>query len=448
MPCCLKLKILCASTLAFCMVVIGCGKKAETSDGGIPDNSRPPQTTIEAYLEKQDVICESSQACPNYINKIVVVDGGKFRFCTGFLTEGNVVATSASCLPNLLRLAGQNCSQDIFFFFPKTLNRPSERVGCDQVLLSSDLQGQDPILWRDDVAFLRLQKQVSYRRQAQISRDGILNNNRYITWMVDQQKDGFTAIVKKMTCEGIHNTYVNPLVQNESSPNMMVADCPTSKGGTGAPIIDGSRVRGIVSIDMDPGIREYLKSTGLLNNGLKEMTHVTNFACAPTTIDSDQQDERECARDLTYARVDRLRGEMLSTNILFGDLKKKYEESLVDVSKYVEFGVKLITKGDLRETVLYPKCFKPLSQWLDSLNNTRNTYVDTHPLPTKSFRRVMDHHARVQGLTIDGPAKETFIQFSLKNLRSVQRSSILMWYKNEPVTTFQSISETCSSSLL
>lgn len=446
MSCCLKLKILCASTIALCLVIMGCGKKAETKDAGIPDQVRPPQTAIEAYLQKQGVSCENSQACPNYINKIVVVDGGNFRFCTGFLTEDDVVATSASCLPNLLRLAGQNCSRDVFFFFPKTLNRPSERVGCDQVLLSSDLQGQDPILWRDDIAFLRLEKRVSYRRQAQISRDGILNKNRYISWMIDQQDD-YTAIVRKMNCEGIHNNYVNPLVQNESSPNMMVADCTPTKGGTGAPIIDGSRVHGVVSLGMDPGLRKYLESTGLLNNGLKEMTHVTNFACAPTPTDSDQQDERECARELSYSRVDRLRGEMLSTNLLFGDLKKKYEESLADVSKYVKFGVKLIPQGDLQETVIYPKCFRPLASWLETLSGTRNTYVDTHPLPTRSFRRVMDQYARIQGQVIDGSKKETFIQFSLKNLRAVQRSSILMWYKNEDVTTFQSITEECSSSL-
>lgn len=447
MSCCLKIKLIMSVTLGLCLIVLGCGKKVATKGGdSAPEQTRPEQTALEAYLSKQQVVCEQNQACPNYIAKLVVVNGSQYRSCTGFLTDDDVIATSASCLPDLLRLSGQDCSRDVFFFFPRTASRPAERIGCHHVILSSSNSGQDPILWHHDVAFLRLSKAVKFRRSAQISREGILHRSKYTTWMIDQQDDSF-AILKKTNCDGVHNSYINPLVSNESSPNMIMADCVTTRGATGAPILDGSRVRGMVSRAIDPSLREYLLNTGLLNNGLKEMIHATNFACAPTPNDTDSRDQAECTKRLEYSEVDRLRAEMLSTNMLFGNLRRKYEESLSNTSKYVNFGVKLIPKGNVQETEIYPKCFKPLANWLESLNNTRNTYVDNITLPSISFRKVMDPYGRVQGMTVHGEEKETFVQFSLKNLRSVQRSSILMWYKGEAVRTFPTITEECSASL-
>lgn len=445
---CFKFKTLLLISLGVCLLLIGCGKKAK-SDKPQPEREIPEITPIEEYLSKQDVNCESNQACPNYIAKIVISVGDRYRFCTGFLTEDNVVATSSSCLPRLLRLNGQDCSKDVFFFFPKTGNRPAERAGCREVLQVSNIQGEDPILWRDDVAFFELDREVNYRRQARIIRDGIQNNRQFTAWMIDQQGD-FSAIVKKVNCESVHNNYINPLVLNEASPNMLFADCPVTRGGSGAPVIDNrGKVRAVLSNSMDPKLRSYLESTGLLTNGLKQISHATNFACAPTNRNNDMMDERECQKDLNYSRVDRARGEMLSTNLLFGELKKKFEESLNSTSKYVRFGVKLIPKGDLQETVVYPKCFKPLSNWLSSLNNTRNYYVDQIKLPVRSFRRAIDPYGRVYGLTIAGEDVHTYVQFSLKNLRSSQRSTILTWTDedDDDVLSFPGISEECTSSL-
>jgi hypothetical protein len=300
------------------------------------------------------------------------------------------------------------------------------------------------------VAFLELSKPMFYRRKAQVLREGILNNKEYTTWMIDQQGD-FSAIIKKSSCEGVHNSYINPLVLNESSPNMLFSDCSVSRGGSGAPIIDSrGKVRAMVSQNMDAKLRNYLESTGLLAQPLKEMIHGTNFACAPTPDDDDMLEERECLKDLTYSKVDRIRSEMLSTNQLFGDLKKKYEESIQGLSQFVQFGVKLIPKGDIQETEVYPKCFRPLSIWLESLGTSRNTYVDDVSIPVKTFKRSMDSYGRVFAATHDVIMQPTMVQFSLKNLRSAKKSSILMWIDgdNSNVRTFQNITEECSGSLL
>jgi hypothetical protein len=58
----------------------------------------------------------------------------------------------------------------------------------------------------------------------------------------------------------------------------------------------------------------------------------------------------------------------------------------------------------------------------------------------------MDPYGRIFGNTIEGAKKEIFIQFSLKNLRVMGKSSILMWGQGEnEVTTFSNISDHCPS---
>lgn len=444
----LNLRLYSAMSIGTILLMVGCGKKPV--DDSVKEVIRPPQSQIDTYLEKQDVSCENNQVCPNYITKLVIVNGDKFNFCTGFLVDENTVATSSSCLPNLLRLAGQDCSRDIFFFFPKTINFPAERASCFKVRMVSQNEDKDPILWRDDVAFLELSKPMYFRRKAQILREGILNNREYTAWMIDQQ-DGFSAIIKKSTCTGVHNSYINPLVLNESSPNMLFSDCSVTRGGSGAPIIDiRGKVRAMISQNMDRKLRSYLESTGLLLQPLKEMSHGTNFACAPTHDDDDMLEERECLKDLDYSKVDRARSEMLSTNLLFADLKKKYEESIQGLSKYVHFGVKLIPKGDIQETEVYPKCFRPLGTWLESLGTNRNTYVEDISISSKTFKRSMDSFGRVLATTHEVITQTTMVQFSLKNLRANKKSSILMWVDgdNSNVRTFQNITDQCSNSLL
>ncbi len=444
---CILLKITMFIMVGSGLLAIGCGKKPQTSDG-VPERTRPEISAIEEYLSKQDVSCENNQACPNYITKIVVVHNDGYKFCTGFLTDENIVATSSTCLPRLLRQAGADCSQDVFFFFPKTANRPAERVNCGKVLQASQLDDeQHPILWRDDVSFMELSKEVPYRRRAAINRDGVANNKQFTTWMVDQQGE-FTATIKKATCESVHNNYINPLVLNESSPGMLFADCPLTVGSTGAPIIDNrGKVRALVSTEMDKKLRAYLESTGLLTSGLKEMFHATNFACAPTNDNNDQLDERECMKDLTYKRVDDLRSEMLSTATLFSEMKKKLEQSLVGIAKHILFGVKIIPEGDIQRTVIYPKCFRPLENWLAGYGG-KNTLVEEVIIPVKSFRKTMDVYGRIQGMTLESPSREYYVQYSLKNLRAVQRSSVLMWVGNEPVQTTPSVTAECDPSLL
>jgi hypothetical protein len=298
------------------------------------------------------------------------------------------------------------------------------------------------------VAYLELSDKVMYRREAQIVREGIDQTKQYFSWTVVQE-DQYSAIIKKSTCEGIHNSYVNPLATNESSPNVLFSDCHLNNGSTGAPVVDiRGKVRAIISKGMNPKLRSYLDSTGLLSQALKEISHATNFACAPTPTDSQMLDERECLKELSYLKVDHLRGEMLSSQQIFGELRRKYEESLRNLSPFVQLGINLLSKGDFQNVEVVPKCFKPLRNWLPNIGQGRSTFVEEVSIPYKSFKRSMDSHGRIYGNVLEGPKKEIFIQFSLKNLRITGKSSILMWGQGESeVNTFSNISDNCPSLL-
>ncbi len=442
---CLFLKFALLLCLGISLLVCGCGKKAETVSSNGVEVTRPGQTEIENYLEKQSVTCDATQSCPNYISKIVIVNGGSYKFCTGSLVEPGVIATSTTCLPAFLRLNGLDCSKDVFFFFPKTSNRAAERVGCSKVVQVSSLVGQDPILWRDDVAFLEMDRPLNNRRQVSVSRDGINNGKQFTSWMSDQL-DSFSAVIKKVTCESVHNNYINPLASNESSPNLIFTECPPTNGGTGSPIIDSAgKMRALISLPMDSKLRSYLESTGLLVQGLKPMLHATNFACAPTPDDTDVLDAKECYKDLNNETVERFRTQMFSASTLFAELNRKLEESLQSVSKYVVFGVKAISGGDTQVAQIYPKCFKPLKGWLGTLTS-RNTYVDQVMLPNRTFKKIIDPYGRVKAISNSDADRKKFVQFSLKNLRTSQKSSVLVWEsEDDEVQSYPNITESCDS---
>lgn len=433
--------------IGICSLVAACGKKAKTEKFQIQPYEEPISVN-ERFIEKQTVACDANSFCPNYIAKLVVVDGlNSYRYCTGFLTDENTIATSSSCLPSLMRREGQDCSRDIFVFFPKTANREAERVSCKSVLKFSSLSGTDPNLWRDDLSFLSLQKSLPYRRQVRISRDGVPNHRFFTTWMVDQQGD-FAALIKKSTCQAVHNNYVNPLVTGPSSPNMVFADCGLTTGSTGAPVIDNyGQVRAVISKGISTRLAESIKKFGWLKEPLREMSHATNLACAPTIYDYEMLDERECTKEMSELAIAGLREQMTSFGVLFDEPKEKLRETLENKSKYIYFDMKLSTAGNVQNVSVLPKCFKPLPSWLPFINSGRNNYVFDIALPRVQFRKVMDENGRISGEVEEGPEVPYYIQFSLKQLKSAKRSFVWMWNTLDNLT-FPNMSDQCSESLL
>jgi hypothetical protein len=427
------------------LVIAGCGKKTEAKKIGQSSDHQtaPPMTSdVEALLEKQELVCEQGSFCPNYIAKVAIVHGSKVNFCTGFLADRNIVATATSCLTDILRLNNQDCSRDVFFFFPNHYNRSSFRVGCKKVLQVSQLDSSNPILWRDDVSFLELDEPVRFRRSLYFSREGIENHKSYTMWGIEQV-DKHTAFIRRTECEAIHKSYVNPLASKASSPNMMFAGCTLKRGNAGAPLVDSrGKVRAMASRQMDSKLRDYINSTDLLSEPLKEMFHATNFACAPLLFDTDVMDERECTKELNYAALDNSRTDMLSISDSFNNMRLMLEERLSGLNQYFNIGVNLKAQGDTQRVELFPKCFKDVSSWLSTLNLSRNAFSFSVDFPQISFQKVMDQYGRISGKEVEQGEKRHFIQFSPKSVNRYRNSRVFLW--NEDINlTFNNITDTC-----
>ena len=425
--------------------VIACGKKEGQKNSGTSlDFSTPPMTSdVELLLQKQELVCEQGKFCPNYIAKVAVVHGSEVRICTGFLADSNIIATSTSCLTNILRLSNQDCSQDVFFYLPNSFNRSTFRVGCKKVLQVSQLSSNDPSLWRDDVSFLELQNPILFRRALPFSRDGFEDRTVYTSWAIEQV-DKHTAFIRKLDCEAVHKSYVNPLASNISSPNMMFAGCDLKPGHNGAPIVDGrGRVRGMVSQQMNPKLRGYIESTGLLSEPLKPLFHATNFACAPLLYNTDVLNERECTKELNYQNIDSLRANMLNMEGVFEALKTSLEERLSQKNQYFNVGVKLSAVGDAEITQYYPKCFKNVSSWISNLNIARSVFSFPTYLPKISFQKVMNGLGHIEAKEVENGEKKHYMQFSPKSLNNYGYSRVFLWNNDDINQTFDGISEAC-----
>jgi hypothetical protein len=425
-------------------LVIGCGKKAE-EERGSSTNDRPMQMSeLESELNQQELFCGSDRTCPSYLTKIAVVSGSKLKFCTGFLTDENVVATASSCLPERLRSRDLPCDKDVFFFFAQANEKP-KRVGCKKVLEVSQIEGKEPFLWRSDIAYLQLNTN-EHRRFVSYSRAGMADLDHFYTWTVDQLDSHQGIIRKSEDCQSVHNSYFNPLANNEFSPVMTMGGCDYIAGNSGAPIFDyRGKVRGVVSSPVDPKEINEVLATHMLDKPLKKLMHVSNFACAPTIPDEEVANENECSKILDYNAYDVARHEMINESNLFKTSIQKIELAANEKNRYLKFSVKLVLSDETYQAFVFPKCFKNVSKWINSLSNSR-PYTFTMDLPDVTLKKYMNEFGRIIPQEIYKESISTNFQFKPSLLRSNRQANVYMWAQG-PTTTFQNLQENCGSLL-
>jgi len=432
------------AALVLIFLSFGCGKKIENSKNrnSITPSIDPVMSDEESFLAKQRAVCEDKSSCPNYLVKIVSFHKKKPQICTGFLVNSHTVATSSSCLPDILRMKNQDCSADVTFFFPETLAGAAERVGCLNVVYSSDPQGDDPATWRDDVAFLKLSKNMLSRRSLEFSRIGFEDRKDFFSWAVDQVDDG-VGFIRRQTCKAIHHSFVNPNASTVSSPNMLLADCSFKNGSSGAPVMDeAGGVRGLLSQSISSKFKTYIESTGLLAAPLRPMLHASNFSCAPTIFDSNVADETECSKSLDQVKLDQLREVMISDTQLFEGRMKQIRDRLESSNKFIRFRVSLVQEENEKVFEIQPNCFKNISNWILSINPYRGNYGFNLNLPQVRMKRTLTAYGDFGAIDTVNENQSVYVQFSVKQLKKNASSDVEIWNEINS-ERYQNLSENC-----
>lgn len=432
---------------------LGCGKKVDEENPVVPQRPNPQVDDIELELSKQELLCAGADrtnpdnSCPSYLTKVVVLHKDKLKFCTGFLTKDDVVVTASSCLPEKLRFKNVPCDKDVFFFFEEDNQKPT-RIGCKNIQEVSHLEGKEPFLWRNDIAYIQMDKKIK-RRSVTILRNGMNDMDPQLSiWSIDQI-DAYQGVIHKSNeCKPIHNSYFNPLATNQSSPVMTVAGCKFSNGNSGSPIVDlRGKVRGIVSKPVDQAEIDEVVAMRILerDRDLKPMIHATNFACAPLFPDQDVLSETECNKRLEISLYDLGQREMINETTLFKPLIQKIEHSLNEKNRYLKMAIELTDASEGYNVVVYPKCFKNVSKWIGEFNNNK-PFTFNNEIPELKIEKKMNEFGIIFAKEVGKVFIPTNFQFKPSILRSSKKATVFMWAKG-PTRTFENLPETCESLL-
>lgn len=421
-------------SLSCLSVVVGCGKKSEdpSSSSSYAPALNPSilSKELEEKLNQEIVIC-GLQGCPDFLVKVLVVDGAKLRSCTGFLTDNGTVATTTTCLPDIIRFQGQSCENEVFFLFPATSNKPAIRAGCQRVLQAARIDKKDPSFWRENIAFLQIDTTI-YRRSLKISREGLEENRddkeekRLWIWKVNQKNT--VGIIDQQKCSVAYSTWVNPLGSERHSPTMIVGDCTFEEGNSGAPIVDRQgRVRGIAMAPYSKDLIVSLQKQGYFQtvDEVVNMIHVTNMSCIQTIDDDGGRDQAECLKYLDEVAVNSERAKLSDPERLIGNFMQILRDTLsLQNDNFLKFNIELSESGN-PDRKFYgkfsPKCFVNPRQW-NIKPPKEKSYKITVPYYEVTSR--MDKYTRLNSAHVT-PRQVLFeIKFYPRDIQSSKVSTV------------------------
>jgi hypothetical protein len=434
----IKCNILFVLLLLSSMAFLSCGKNLKVVDNPDGPNIDPLDpggraSELREIVKKQEVVCEENQPCNESIAKIIFFDKSsrKPKFCTGFLTSDRTIVTSAKCLPKHLRIPLANCSDDIYFIFPKIGDHEMEIVRCDKVISSTyvDDDNQDPALLGSDAAYLLLGSRIN-RNAFRISYSGLDAKWSYSIWKVDHSVENI-SVIRKETCSPVFNSYANPFSVSRYSPNIVLSGCEHSAENTGAPVVDNyGRVRGILSNKLSGKTLRYLEdyTVDATNRQIEvsNLTYVSNMACAISPgKELSFKPHEDCYVQLDQRKLEIKRRHYLNQSEIH---KRGFEKTVEQFKKnraaykYVNWDINFI-RGSFGKwiTEISPLCFNNYSSWSKKLKKkkTYNYYFD---YAFAEFQLRLDEELVAYSVKSNEYSNETKIHFQPRNIRDNNRS--------------------------
>lgn len=428
------------------LLSVGCGKESKEKPTITRQEEAVTPGEMEEQLKRQTVSCDNGISCPASIAKIVVIDRGRLKTCTGFLVNSVTVATASSCLTDRLRVSNneQICRSDVHIFFPRSDFQAAKRVNCARFLLVSPLEGNDPVLWRNDLAYIELSEPVS-RRFLRIDRDGVVDGEKMTMWKVDRENDQ-VGIIRKTECEAVLKSYANPLSTSSFDPGYLLSNCSLKTGNRGAPIL-GSRGkwRGIYSGPLSSEVMSFLNTSDLLVEPLMSIGHVSNTVCLPALIDSDPVVKKECFRDLDETQVSSSRRLLIEDPSSHEAARVQIAQEASNNKPYINWDAELVPSSGRQgsfEVRLTPKCFKPVRNWIRNFRDPPSKWTYRMYLPDWKISLGFDRAARIVTKLDTSFKHYVNVEFSPRSARSGRSSYVKVWTGNN-TQNYRSVTESC-----
>lgn len=433
--------ILLAATILTLAVSMGCGKKAKILDNRPTAAIDPISGKLEAELRLQSVICEAGLSCPGGMAKIAIIDNNKLKFCTGFLVNSVTLATASSCLTQTLRISEDDnrCQKDLHVFFPRSGFSQAIRVGCQKLLYASQVPGTDPVLWRQDVAYIELSEPV-YRRSVRLNRQGMKDGEKLTLWKIDADNNQL-GVIRKDECEVIQNSYVNPLFDTDTNPTALLSGCSFKEGNAGSMILgDRQDWRGVVSKPLSAALERVVRRNEI--EPLKPVLHVANGACLQSVLESDAPTARACFRDLDNDEIDARRSDMLTNLTPYQVNREAIEVEVNKIRPYFNWRADLIedpTDGGYN-VQLTPVCMRPINDWIDLVGRGTRRFVYSKLVPRWKLTLGFDRGARLISKTDTSETQKIFVQFYPRTVWNNKKTDMFVWREGNPASSFDDIS--------
>lgn len=407
-------------TLFLATALISCGKKANNATSGdsrIEPIEKLPE--LSHFISSQKVYCNDFFSCPESIAKVVVLDKGNVNYCTGTLINSNQIITSASCLSRGMQVKDLDCSNSVFFIFPKTLFKPAETLRCKRIVHSDITTSKDAALTRQDLVLFELHSQV-LRGPSYPSERGFEPSEDFQTY-VSNYVDEHKSVITKKTCSPVFNSYANPFSETEKSPYVTMSGCELSEGNRGGAILDSKgELRGVLSSNLDSRIKSYVEAKKLVKDKISELSFASNLSCLPENLNQGLRD-KECDKALTNFLLEKKRAEILSQDGIHESMMNKIIEELEAPKKYFiyKYFFNFNPKTRVYEISMgKPKCLLEVDKWANEYYRMSRyrTYASlNYKVPKYQFKLMLDKNLKPYSSFNYSESKSFKVEFNPKD---------------------------------
>mgnify|MGYP007014078830 CR=1 FL=1 len=308
------------------------------------------------------------------------------------------------------------------------------------------------------MAYIKLSSKIRRRSYFQ-SRRGLIEDDHYTSWRVDAT-DSFNATIKKQTCRPFYRSFANPFSDHKYSPFTTVTDCDFVDGNTGAPLMDGNAVRGVLSSKMKSEISRSLERSGVLIEPTLKIQHVSNLACSVNPLTYYQPAlKTECKKEITQRKLISIRKDMkVNSKYNQGIHRENMNSTLSGLNatkNFFEWDFDFFlnpNERDFESFLVKPRCLYNVNSWIENYKTRRNRYLswvsEKVMFPSFKLNIKFDKYLRPVSSIQKLDDREIEVYFSPSGSKFRGKTKVffkgLLFGKYEE-RTFESVTKNCSS---